>query len=336
MKKPIVIFVAVIFLLGVAYVGKVFFSSQGYFQSSKKVVFIYDELTPEELMETLVKDSILSDVSSFQTLIRLKNVKRFKSGRYEVSKGIRTNQLINQFRAGLQTPVLVKVDGVRDVYQLAGSLSKQMKSDSSEFINALLDADLLKEHRLKQEEAISLILPNNYELFWNLPPKKFVQRMIQISEEYWTEENLNQAKKLNLSKSEVYTLASIVKGETVNKDEAPKIAGLYLNRLRIGMPLEADPTITFALNLKKARVYFNDLVVNSPYNTYKIKGLPPGPIFMVEPVYLDAVLNAENHNFIFMCAQPKSTGYHNFSSNFTQHRLYAQQYRDWLNANNIR
>lgn len=336
MKKSIVILGAMLVLLGAAYFGRIFFSSQGSFQASKKIVLLYDEMTLDELEALLVKDTILSDISSFRTMARLKNVQKFKSGRYEIPKGIRTNRLINIFRGGIQTPLLVKVDGVRDIHHLAGSLAKQMKSDSLEFIHSLLDADLLKEHGLKQEEAISLILPNNYELFWNLSPRKFMERMIQVSDEYWTEKNLNKAKKLKLSKSEVYTLASIVKGETINTDEAPKIAGLYLNRLRIGMPLEADPTITFALNLKKSRVYFDDLTVNSPYNTYKFKGLPPGPIFMVEPVYLDAVLNAENHNFIFMCAQPKSTGYHNFSSNFAQHRLYAQQYRDWLNASNIR
>jgi UPF0755 protein len=336
-KKSILILTSATILVLLVLLGRLYFSTQGNFASQEKIIYLYEDSTPEQAMQVLEKDSIISDRSTFDMLIRLKNVERFKSGRYKITNGIRTNQLINMFRAGLQSPILVKVDGVRDIYNLAGSLSKQLKHDSTEFINAILDQKILSEHKLKPEEAISLILPNTYELFWNVSPEKFMDRMIQISTNYWSRENIDKANKLNLSISEVYTLASIVKGETIKKEEASKIAGLYLNRLRMGMPLEADPTITFALNLKKAqRVYFNDLKVNSAYNTYKNKGLPPGPIFMVEPHFLDAVLNAEDHNYIFMCAQPGRTGLHNFSTNFSQHNVYAALYRKWLNENNIR
>jgi len=335
-KKFILIITTAIVLVLSILLGRLYFSNQGNFVSQEKVVYLHEDITPEQAIVLLGKDSIISDLSSFELLIRLKNVQRFKSGRYKITNGIRTNQLINMFRAGLQNPVLVKVDGVRDIYNLAGSLSKQLKHDSTEFIKAMLDPKILSEHKLKQEEAMSLILPNTYELFWNISPEKFMDRMIQISTNYWSQEKLDKANKLKLSISEVYTLASIVKGETIKKDEASKIAGLYLNRLQIGMPLEADPTVTFALKLKGAqRVYFNDLKVTSPYNTYKNKGLPPGPIFMVERHFLDAVLDAEKHNYIFMCAQPGRTGLHNFATNFGQHSANAALYRKWLNENNI-
>jgi UPF0755 protein len=336
-KKNILIFSGIALVVLIFLFVKPLFSKQGSFESNEKVFFLNNDTTPEEVIEALINDSIVSDERSFRSLIKLKNVERFKSGRYKISKGIRTNQLINKLRAGLQDPVLVKVDGVRDVYNLAGSLARQLKNDSAQFIHALLDPELLRQYELTPEEAMCLILPNTYELYWNISPDKFMDRMLAITNEYWTEARVQKASEMKLSKSEIYTLASIVKGETVKKEEAPKIAGLYLNRLRKGMPLEADPTITFALNLKRAqRVYLKDLKVASPYNTYKNKGLPPGPIFMVEPHFLDAVLNAEKHNFIFMCAQKGGTGLHNFSTNFNQHSKYAREYRQWLNANNIR
>lgn len=336
-KKYILVAASTILFLLLLLLGRLYFSTQGTFEAKEKIVFLYEDTTPEQAIKILIKDSVISELSSFELLVQLKRVQRFKSGRYKVKQGIRTNQLINMFRAGLQNPMLVKVDGVRDIYHLAGSLSKQLKHDSTEFINAMLKPEILSEHKLKPEEAISLILPDTYELFWNISPDKFMERMIELSANYWSQEKIEKARKLNLSKSKVYTLASIVKGETIKKDEASKIAGLYLNRLRIGMPLEADPTITFALNLKGVqRVYFDDLKVTSPYNTYKNRGLPPGPIFMVEPLFLDAVLNAESHDYLFMCAQPGGTGLHNFSTNFHQHVAYAAKYRKWLNENNIR
>ena len=312
-------------------------STQGGFVAREKIVYINDDVAPEELKAQLMSDSIISDIQSFELLLKLKSINKFKSGRYKIPKGISTNALLNKFRAGLQDPILVKVDGVRNVYQLAAVLDEQLKFDSTSFIQAILSNEVLLPRGLKPEEAMTLILPNAYELFWNINPKTFMDKMIEISGAYWNEDRLNKAEALGLKASEVYTLASIVKGETVTKSEAPKIAGLYLNRLKKNMALEADPTITFALNLKKAqRVYHKDLIVDSPYNTYKNRGLPPGPIFMVEPLYLDAVLEAENHEYLFMCAQPGGTGLHNFAKDYSQHQLYASLYRSWLNKNNIR
>ncbi|MFN6380425.1 MAG: endolytic transglycosylase MltG [Flavobacteriales bacterium] len=336
-KKGFFLVIGVVLIL-MAFLGyRLMSSKQGGFAAKEKIIYIIDDIAPEELVPQLIDDSIITDIKSFDLLLKLKSVHNFKSGRYKIPNGISTNSLINKFRAGLQEPLLVKVDGVRNVYQLAATLDEQLKFDSTSFIQAMLSNELLQSKNLRAEEAMTLILPNTYELFWNITPNTFMEKMIEISNEYWSEERLKKAQTRGLKVSEVYTLASIVKGEAVTKSEAPKIAGLYLNRLKKKMALEADPTITFALNMKKTqRIYNKDLSVDSPYNTYKNKGLPPGPIFMVEPLYLDAVLDAESHEYIFMCAQPGGTGLHNFAKDYAQHQRYASLYRSWLNKNNIR
>ncbi len=324
---------AIIIALGVFISSSV----QGNFKNETKVFFVEEDTSPEILSEQLKQDSILTGTFSFDLLVKLKSVRQFKAGRYLIEKGISTSALINKLRAGLQEPIMVKVDGVREVFSLCGSLGKQLKYDSLSFLNALLNTEHLTKYSLDTAQAVTLIIPNNYEMYWNITPEKFLSKMIEVHDNFWTEERIAKAKKLNLTKAEVYTLASLVKGETVKLKEANKIAGLYLNRLERGMALEADPTITFALNLKKAqRVYFKDLKVESPYNTYKNKGLPPGPIYLVETSFLEAVLNAEKHPYIFMCAQPGGTGFHDFSESYSQHLIYASKYRAWLNEKNIR
>jgi UPF0755 protein len=328
---------AIIGALVIALAVSIFSSVQGNFKNDKKVIFIQEDTSPEILVEQLKRDSILTSTLPFDLLIKLKSVRHFKAGRYLIEKGISTSALINKFRAGLQEPLLVKVDGVREVFSLCGTLGKQLKYDSLAFINALLNPDHLSKYNLDTAQAVSLIIPNNYEMYWNITPENFLSKMIEVHDIFWTEQRTAKAQKLNLSKAEVYTLASIVKGETVKLKEAKKIAGLYLNRLQRGIPLEADPTITFALNLKKAqRVYFKDLKVESPYNTYKNRGLPPGPIYLVETSFLEAVLDADKHSYIFMCAQPGGTGFHDFSETYSQHLTYASRYRAWLNEKNIR
>lgn len=307
------------------------------FSGSSKVIFLRTDMTPDEAFPLLRQDSVLSPESGFLSLCRLKSVDSLKKGRYEIKKNESLNGIVNRLRAGLQTPVNVSVDGVRDIYRLCGILGKQLLADSSEFMAVLLSDSLLKKQGLRKEEAISLIFPNTYEMYWTVSPEAFVKKMTAVHEKYWDEENRGRAAALGLTPAEVTTLASIVKGETVNKSEAPKIAGLYLNRLRIGQALQADPTLVFAQSLKGVdRIYHSDTKVDSPYNTYRNSGLPPGPIFMTEPVYLDAVLRAEKHSYLYMCAQPNGTGLHNFTQSYSEHVQNAAKYHRWLDSRGIR
>lgn len=314
-------------------------STHSSFQGESKWITLPNDLDIEELKKHLEADSILSsgDIFWTKTIAQLKSFSKAKKGKYKISKNTSINTLINTFRSGNQTPILVKVDGVRTINQLAASLGKQLEADSASFMNAFSNLELLKKYEINISNVSGLILPNVYDFYWTVSPEEFVKRMERIHAEFWTVERMAKLNNLNMSKFEVITLASIVKGETVKTSEAPMIARLYLNRLKKGMKLEADPTVSFAKQLQGVeRIYHKDLSFDSPYNTYKYSGLPPGPIFFTEPVYVDAVLDAPAHNFIFMCAQPGATGLHNFSETYGQHLIYARAYHDWLNKNNIK
>jgi UPF0755 protein len=339
MKKTIIIAGIIIIGISIALLS-VFFSANkkiGQFKASKKAVYINDGLSYDQFVAQMIHDSIIESEDDLSLATRIKSFKSPKAGRYVVQKGMTAANFISMLRAGNQTPLMVKVDGVRTIYQMAGKLGKQLQADSLAFLEAMTNPTLLEKYGLNEFTASSLIFPNTYEYFWTITPEEFVSKMEDKYNAYWNDENKSAAKAIGLTPAEVSTLASIVKGETVVDSEAPKIAGLYLNRLRIGMRLEADPTITFASNLKNvSRVKLDANRAYSPYDTYKVAGLPPGPIFFTEEKYLDAVLHAESHNYLFMCAQPKSTGYHDFTTNFTAHSAYAKVYRRWLDSINIR
>lgn len=313
----------------------VYFSSRvivatAFFKNESKIFLLEKECDIETLAELLYQDSIISSPSQFLTLASLKNFESARPGRFQFMNSESHNSIINKIRARSQKPLLIKVEGVRSIQQLAGILGKQLQADSTEFISVLTSDEILKKYGIKKEEVASLIFPNTYEFYWTISPEEFLEKMATITNEYWTEEKLNKAAALKMTKAEVYTLASIVKGETVTKSEAPKIAGLYLNRLRINQALQADPTLTFEnYTGSKERVKLSNADPNSRYNTYKNTGLPPGPVFFTEPVYLDAVLNAESHNYFYMCAQPRGTGLHDFARTFPEHERYVSAYRKW-------
>jgi UPF0755 protein len=338
MKKSIIVIGLVIIGISIVLMS-VFYSANkeiGHFRGSKKAIYFTDEISFERFIAQMIADSIIKTEDDLSLATKIKSFKSPKPGRYIVQKGMKASDFISMLRAGNQSPLMVKVDGVRTIYQMAGKLGKQLRADSISFLNAMTDPKLLSKYGLVEYSASSLIFPNTYEYFWTITPEEFVAKMEDKYNAYWNEENKAAASKLGLTQAEVATLASIVKGETVANSEAPKIAGLYLNRLRIGMRLEADPTITFASNLKnvsRVKLYANRAY--SPYDTYKIVGLPPGPIFFTEEIYLDAVLHAESHGYLFMCAQPKATGFHDFTTNFAAHLVYAKKYRKWLDSINI-
>lgn len=248
-------------------------------------------------------------------------------GRYVLTDGMTNQQLVNMLRMGYQTPVKVVFNNMRTVEQLAGRISEQIEADSTSIIEEIYN---------NEEVDATTFIPNTYEFYWNTDAEDFVEKMISEHERFWNETRLNKAKSLKLSPKQVSILASIVDKETRKVSEMPRIAGVYINRLNRRWPLQADPTLVFAhgdYNIR--RVLDVHKKIESPYNTYKYAGLPPGPICIPSIAAIDAVLNAEKHNYFYFCAKDDLSGYHVFASNINEHNRNAERYRKALNKNKI-
>lgn len=335
-KWPALIFVLIALAIG-AYLYSLVFSSNTSFDEKSKVIFIYQNDRVSEWLYSLGASGVLEDLTSFERVANMKNFREVKPGRYRIMKGMGNNAIINMLRSGNQEAISIRIDDTHSIYELAGKMGNKLKTDSTAFIKTFTDEELCASYGFNSSTIACMVSPNTYEFFWTMTPAEFLERMQAIWKDYWTNEKLALAKSKNLTQSEVCILASIVKAECRKTDEAPKIAGLYLNRLRIDMPLQADPTAVFGSGLRGvSRVYAGITEIDSPFNTYRNKGLPPGPIDFSESIYLDAVLMPENHSYIYMCAQPGRTGYHNFAKSYNQHLDYKRAYTEWLDKNDIR
>jgi len=339
MIKKILILILIL-LAAAAAVGYVlygkFFEAATAFSGREKVVFVRTGSDFSDLKETLKADSVLQDFTLFDILAERKKFSSPKPGRYAVKAGASINDIINLLRSGNQTPVRVTFNQSRKVENVAGKVSTYLEQDSTAFAQYLTDPARPEEFGFSPQAYPSMFIPDTYEFYWNTTPEAFAKRMKKEYDLFWTGERKAKADALKMTPLEVVTLASIVKEETAKRDEAPKIAGVYLNRLRIGMALQADPTLKFALNdFTIKRLLHEDKEVESPYNTYKYTGLPPGPINLPERTYIDAVLNAESHNYIYFCAKADFSGYSNFSTSLEQHKVYAREYHRALNKNRI-
>lgn len=259
-----------------------------------------------------------------------------KTGRYLFTGEMSYVGLVDKLRSGNQEPVDVTFNNIRTLNDLAGKVGGQIEADSAEIIEFLLNPSNYSEDGFTKETIIAVFIPNTYEFFWNTDVKGFYHRMLNEYRKFWNEERLTKAKEIGLTPVEVATLASIIDDEVVMEDEKPKIAGVYLNRLEKGMLLQACPTIKFALNdFTITRVLNKYLTVESPYNTYKYQGLPPGPIGCPTIEGINAVLNAEDHDYIFFAAKADFSGYHNFSKTLREHNKWANLYQQELDRRKI-
>jgi len=291
------------------------------------------------VLDSLKKHDVLKDTSSFIWVAKKKNYdKKVKAGRYLIQNKMSNNDIINMLRIGLQKPIKLTFNNIRTKENLASKISKKIEADSLEIIKLLNNNVFLDEYHFKEYNVLSMFIPNTYEFFWNTSAKKFFIKMNNEYKKFWTKERLDKAKKIKLNLIEISTLASIVQAEqSVHNDEKPRVAGLYINRLKKGMALESDPTVVYAIgDFTIRRVLNRDKEIDSPYNTYKYTGLPPAPINLPEISSIDAVLNYENNNYIFMCAKDDFSGYHNFSTNGRQHGIYARLYQRALNRKGIK
>ncbi len=292
----------------------------------------------EDLMDTLITREVLKDVQSFRWVAEQKELEgKLHPGKYRIEDGMSNNALVNMFRGGLEETVKVTFNLIRTKKELAGKATRNIELDSTALLDGLKDPQLAEEYGFKPETFMVIFIPNTYEFYWDVALNAFLDRMKKEYDRFWTKEREHKAERIGLSKVEVSILASIVEAEQSKKpSERPKIARLFLNRLDKGMKLESDPTLVYAIgDFSIQRVLDKDRDVDSPYNTYRYKGLPPGPIRLPSQRSIEAVLNAPEHDHIYMCAKPDSSGLHNFASTYSQHLRNARKYQAWLNDRGV-
>ena len=343
--KKILLTVVLLGLVGMAgfsyYVYQNIFTPNTGFNNPQAHVFIPTGATFKMVQEEL--SPLLKDMNTFVTVAQRKGYSsNIKAGHFIIKKGSNNNEIINSIRSG-NIPVTIKFNNQERLENLAGHLAKQIELDSASLLSAMLDVDFLKASGFTQDTALGMYIANSYEVYWNTSPKAFCQKMLKQYNAFWNTSRVAKAKAISLSKDQVMALAAIVQKETAMIQERPTVAGLYLNRLKKGMLLQADPTVIFAKkktenNFKQVikRVLFKDLTIASPYNTYRYSGVPPGPITMPDVSAIDGVLNYKKHGFYFMVADVENFGYHKFAKTLSGHNRNKKQYVNWINKQGVK
>lgn len=304
------------------------------------IILIPRNATMEQVMEKM--SPYLKDKESFQEVAKQKDLaQNIKVGRYQIRKGDDNTKLVNMLKAGLQTEDVFRIKDFDDMYQMIGRVSRKMETDSLAFVKAF-DKIAQQKGLSSAEDLKPYFFADTYHFYWTTSPEEFFNKFEKEYQNFWNAERQAKEKKLGLSRNQIYALASIVQKESGGKtDEQRTIAGLYLNRYKKGMKLQSDPTVIYAINKEQnfskiiKRVYSKDLSHPSPYNTYANAGIPPGPICVVNKNAVDNVLNAEENDYIYMCADPERLGYHKFTHSDVEHMKNAKAYHDWLNRNKI-
>lgn len=300
-------------------------------------IAVPSDMSFSELQKQLSDAKIINDAVSFGFLSKLKGLEEnLKPGYYALDADMTNPELINMLRSGNQTPVNLTFSHARLLTDLPKKLTQNLEIDSAEMANVLLADSTAARFGFEKNTFISMFIPDTYEVFWTYSVEDVLERLKKEYDNFWTEERKQKAERLNMSAEEVATLASIVNGETNKMDEAPAIAGVYINRLQRGIPLQADPTLVYAIgDFTIRRILNKDKEFESPYNTYKYGGLPPGPINMPGKAVLDAVLNYQKHDYIYFCAKEDFSGYHSFARTYTEHIRNARKFQRALNRERI-
>ncbi|MGC9343141.1 MAG: endolytic transglycosylase MltG [Bacteroidales bacterium] len=301
------------------------------------VLYIPEGMDYSWLEEKLIAEDIISDPQAFKWLAKKKNFhNHINAGRYRISAGMSNNELINMIRAGRQEPFMFMFNNLRTLNELAGIAGKEFEADSSEFSEYFNDPATAEKIGFTSETLPAMFIPNSYEFYWTTDPTEFVDRMKREYIAFWSDGKEKAAEKAGLDRVEVSILASIVEEESLHEDENPRIAGVFINRLQQGIPLQSDPTLIFARqDYTVRRVLNHDKKIDSPYNTYLNRGLPPGPICIPSIAAIEGVLNYEEHNYLFFSAKPDFSGYHNFARTLSQHNKNARLYQQALNRRKI-
>jgi UPF0755 protein len=341
MKKKQILYVlaalGIVSLLIITLIYRSLFGDSIRAEENKGTVLVPTGATYAQVMDTLRSHLIIRNLKVLNWVAKMKNFPALiRPGRYEIAGDMSCIGLINLLRSGRQVPVNVTLNNARTINQLAGKISQYLEADSVHIINFFSDESNFSSDGFTRENIIALFIPNTYEFYWNTDAKKFYTRMLKEYRSFWNEERLAKAKGIGLNPIEVAILASIIDDEVIKTSEKPRIAGVYLNRLKRGIPLQACPTIKFALNdFNITRVLKKYLLIDSPYNTYKHSGFPPGPIGCSTTQGLEAVLNAEKHDYLYFAAKSDFSGAHNFSRTLSEHNHYAALYQKELDKRKI-
>ncbi|TBV26969.1 MULTISPECIES: endolytic transglycosylase MltG [Meridianimaribacter] len=310
------------------------------FNNENAYVFIPTGADYNEVRAQL--EPLLLDIDAFDALAKQKKyTANIKAGRYEIKKGMSNNDIINSIRSN-NIPIKVSFNNQETLEKLAGRIANQIEADSLSLIETMTSETFYEKSGFSKQTALGMYIPNSYEFFWNTSAEEFRDRMLKEYNRFWNDSRNAKAKALNMSRDKVMALASIVYEESKQASEQPRIAGVYMNRLRIGMPLQADPTLKFAAyqlpqykNTVIKRVLNIHKEIESPYNTYMNAGLPPGLIAMPDISAIDAVLNYEKHNYLYFAADAKRLGFHKFAKTLSQHNVNAREYQRYLSAQGI-
>ena len=342
-KKILLSVLGVALLLGAlaAYFGLNYYNTL--FKSNVKVngdayyLYVPTGASLKTLQDSLRSAKAIIDEDCLLRAVELTDFEQPKPGRYKLTSGMSNRTLLRMLKTGNQSPVRLTLSGnIRTNDKLASIVSRYIEPDSTQLLSYFNNNDNLEEYGVNASTLLGICILNTYEFYWNTTPEEFVARMYKECDRFWNEERENKRKQTPWSRLEVMTIASIVAEETVKTDEMPRVAGVYINRLKKGWKLEADPTLKYAVSdFTIRRVLNKHKEVDSPYNTYKYEGLPPGPICIPSTAAIDAVLNAEQHDYMFFCAKADFSGYHAFAKTLTQHNRNAAEYQKALNKMNI-
>tara|TARA_Y100000766_G_scaffold279494_1_gene287769 strand:+ start:4047 stop:5078 length:1032 start_codon:yes stop_codon:yes gene_type:complete len=332
---PLIVFSTLLSTTSV-YTYQMLFSPNFLINHPDKMIIIDDDTDFKGLTNQLIEDTLLNDVISFSFLSKLmKYSENIKEGAYKVKMNMSNYDLISMLRAGNQTPINITFSYSRKINDLAQKISEKLKISEKDLMDFITE-NSQSNYGFDNQNIIGMFLPDTYEVYWDITPKNLLDKMKSEYDKFWNSERTTKLERVNLSKNEVITLASIVASETNKIDEADRIAGVYINRLRKNMLLQADPTLIYAANdFSIRRVLNKHKKIKSPYNTYMNKGLPPGPIRLSPKKYIDAVLNFENHRFIFFCAKDDFSGYHEFAITLSEHNKNARKFQRALNKRKI-
>lgn len=300
-------------------------------------VFIEKGDKIEDVTKFLIDNRLLEDVPSFRFVTRLLEYnENIKPGHYVLTKEMNNLEAVRLLRSGAQTPIKVTFNNARLKKDLAKKICKTLAADEKKFLDLLHDNSFLAQYGFNSTTILTMFLPNTYEMYWTTDEKGVFDRMKREYDRFWNQQRKDKANEIGLKPVEVSILASIVQAETIKNDEKPRVAGLYMNRLNKNMLLQADPTVVYAVgDFTIRRVLNKHLETDSPYNTYKNVGLPPGPINVPAASSVDAVLNHEKHNYLFMCASDDFSGYHNFARTSAEHARNAAKYQRALSKKGI-
>lgn len=335
--SPVLLSIGLLGAIAAMFSAYVFFAPNSNTPDNKSTyLYISDNSTFETVIKQLSETAVLKNVFTFTLAAKAYNYSDIKPGRYEIHPGINNIRLVHNLKTGRQSALRLTFNNIRTKEQLAGRIAKQIMADSTSILQHLNDSAFLATYALNPQTSVAMFIPDTYEVFWDMDTKELFKRMKKEYDRFWNVERKEKAAMIPLTPIEVSTLAAIVEEETNKKDERPMVAGLYINRLKTNMPLQADPTVKFAFgDFGLRRITGIHLRTESPYNTYKNTGLPPGPIRLATASGIDAVLNHVKHDYIFMCAKETLNGEHNFAVTYSQHQINARKYQKALDARKI-